>query len=644
MKKFKYLQRIAYLIIFTLFSFLVSSLYSRHVFGQSTWQEVYTIFQSIGTIDSVDFAAMPMADAYDSIFDHSTANTFAQSKAYKRIDPGHPHSSFLFRKINDGLDADIVLDPGEGGNAAILSNENKELIRQWILWGAPETGVVVDTALIYDYYNGNGLSTVPNPPAAPDPADGFQIHFGPYFVPPFSELEYFLKLDPHLADTIEIYRTDVFMGDNYSHHFILYRIENDASATPEGLRPGHTTDPTAFVTGAQFTDSVFLPAKTAFVWPQAALLDLNSHHINITPSVMGAEVYINIYTQPKGTAKQIMHTDLVLGAFPFALVILNDGSTYTFEDSFIPQNDGLNDIFVWGMTSHTHQWGVDFDIYKRNPDGTKGEHYFDGSNLYGHPDCLYLGYDYDRPPGINFEPFLFVPKNEGLIQVASYVNTGPNNPVTWGITSEDEMMIMVLLYVKDTTGLSPPLNNAPVTMADAATTDSAVAVVIDVQANDNDPDGDPLTTTICSNPNNGIASVINDTSIQYTPNSGFTGTDSLIYVVWDNGKPLSYSMAKVIITVTSPLVGINDNVLNSQLIRIFPNPFSDKTILFLPQNDPGLSFTLYDVLGAKVKQIDGINSQQIIIKRNNLSSGVYFYQVSRKNEVIGRGKLIVSEF
>ncbi|MBW8052034.1 MAG: T9SS type A sorting domain-containing protein [Cytophagales bacterium] len=557
MKKFKYLQRMEYLIIFTLFSFSVSSLHSKHALGQSTWQEVYTIFQSIGTIDSVDFATTTMANAYTSIFDQPTANTFAQSKGYTRIDPGHPHYSFLFRKINNGLDADIVLDPGEGVNVAILSNENKELIRQWILWGAPETGVVADTALINDYYNGNGLASVPIPPAAPAPSEGFQIHFGPYFIAPFGELEYFLKIDPHLADTIEIYRTDVIMGDDYSHHFILYRIENDASGTPEGLRPGHTTDPVAFVTGAQFTNSVFLPANTAFVWPQAALLDLNSHHINQTPSVMKAEVYINIYTQTKGTAKQIMHTDLVLGAFPIGLVIWNDGNTYTFEDSFIPQNDGLNDIFVWGMTSHTHQWGVDFDIYKRNTDGTKGVQYFDASHKNGDPNDTLKSYDYDRPPSRNYDyPFLLVPKNEGLIQEASYINTGPNSPVTWGFTSVDEMMIMVLLYVTDTTGLF-------------------------------------VTTT----------------------------------------------------AISENSVSVKEN------IEIFPNPFTDKAILFLSSGEqastgsgstcPFTTFTLYDVLGTKVKQIYDINSQPLIIERNDLSSGVYFYQVSGKNEVIGRGKLII---
>jgi len=47
------------------------------------------------------------------------------------------------------------------------------------------------------------------------------------------------------------------------------------------------------------------------------------------------------------------------------------------------------------------------------------------------------------------------------------------------------------------------------------------------------------------------------------------------------------------------------------------------------------------VLGNKVRHINNINTSQIIIKRDNLSSGVYFYQLSMKNDILGRGKLII---
>ncbi|MEM7035678.1 MAG: Ig-like domain-containing protein, partial [Bacteroidota bacterium] len=82
------------------------------------------------------------------------------------------------------------------------------------------------------------------------------------------------------------------------------------------------------------------------------------------------------------------------------------------------------------------------------------------------------------------------------------------------------------------------LNAPPVAVDDRDTTIENTAVVIDVQDNDSDPDGDPLTTiNISSGPSNGAAVILNNDSIQYTPNAGFIGLDSLEYVIDDgNGN------------------------------------------------------------------------------------------------------------
>ena len=56
--------------------------------------------------------------------------------------------------------------------------------------------------------------------------------------------------------------------------------------------------------------------------------------------------------------------------------------------------------------------------------------------------------------------------------------------------------------------------------------------VLDVLANDTDPDGDPLTITDVSQPANGQVEVSGDV-ILYTPASGFSGTDSFTYTADD---------------------------------------------------------------------------------------------------------------
>jgi hypothetical protein len=53
-----------------------------------------------------------------------------------------------------------------------------------------------------------------------------------------------------------------------------------------------------------------------------------------------------------------------------------------------------------------------------------------------------------------FEPFLPIMFNSqnGIIHEATYENNGPS-PVWFGPTSDDEMMVMVLMYTEDTTGV-----------------------------------------------------------------------------------------------------------------------------------------------------------------------------------------------
>ncbi len=107
-------------------------------------------------------------------------------------------------------------------------------------------------------------------------------------------------------------------------------------------------------------------------------------------------------------------------------------------------------------------------------------------------------------------------------------------------------------------------NIPPVANNDNASTTVASAVVIDVPANDTDSDGtiDVTTVAIQSLPANGSAAV-NALSgvITYTPNSGFTGQDTLKYTVNDNQGAAS-NVASAFIAVGSgnaAPVANNDN-------------------------------------------------------------------------------------
>ncbi|MEZ6061200.1 MAG: Ig-like domain-containing protein [Planctomycetaceae bacterium] len=77
------------------------------------------------------------------------------------------------------------------------------------------------------------------------------------------------------------------------------------------------------------------------------------------------------------------------------------------------------------------------------------------------------------------------------------------------------------------------VNDAPVAESDTAETDENTPVDIAVLGNDSDVDGDDLTPSVVTAPANGTATVNEDGSITYTPNEGFTGTDTFTYVASD---------------------------------------------------------------------------------------------------------------
>ena len=400
------------------------------------------------------------ADVFDRLTFGTPNNATAADKQDALVYPGHPYRSFLFRKINH-LSGDVPLEPGEGAlmpTTGSLSDKEAELVRQWILFGAPETGMPVDLAPMEDFYDNGGITSVTTVPAPPPEDEGFQIHLGPFFLEPGGEVEYLSKFETRLEETIEITQLQTEMG-TYSHHFIVYEFVDmstgqpqDASAVPYGMRNNIEFDDKGFILTEQYSNTLDLPEGTAFEWQEDLVLDLNTHYINYSDDQpLQCEVYLNVRTQNAGRATQIMETQLIPNT---NIPIPNDGEEHSFEqDLSLP---GLNiDMFMWAMVAHTHQWGKDFNIYMRNEDGTFGDQIYDGGCANGIPGCAVEEFDYQHLPMRFFDPFKRVVLDEGVVAEATYVNTGPN-PVDWGLTSDDEMMLFVVMFTQDTAGLSGP--------------------------------------------------------------------------------------------------------------------------------------------------------------------------------------------
>ncbi|HIA11938.1 MAG TPA: T9SS type A sorting domain-containing protein [Flavobacteriales bacterium] len=453
----------------------------------STWEQVHGILQQSCAGASCHDGSTPLtllgteSDIYNNLININPTNPEAFTRGYKLVDPGYPHLSYLLKKVNNGLDSDNDLDTialGDPMPSALLalSNEDIDLINAWIVNGAPQTGIVVDTALINDYHNGMGLPQK-TPPPAPPASEGFQIHLGPIFLSPNNgiddnEKEFFMKYKlPFISDTMEVTRIESFI-DVESHHYIIYKFDDAQSANnvnKKGLREvtgffDAFTDGTTMVAAWQNSTDINLPPNTAYFWEPNLILDLNLHVRNYNPdSVLKAEIYTNVYLQPKQTNTIEMISDLVLfNTIPLQFVpcslsqfcIPGDSQDYTFVGNVTSNNlEGLSSsdsMYIWMLSSHTHKYGVGFNIYERNPGGPnseKGTQVYDGFYNFGYTFNQGF-YDYEDPAVRYFDPNDFVLKaGDGLVHEATFNNTSTTD-VGFGLTTEDEMMLTFFQYTK----------------------------------------------------------------------------------------------------------------------------------------------------------------------------------------------------
>ena len=99
------------------------------------------------------------------------------------------------------------------------------------------------------------------------------------------------------------------------------------------------------------------------------------------------------------------------------------------------------------------------------------------------------------------------------------------------------------------------VNDAPVAVADAATTDQDVAFVISPLGNDTDVENDTLSISAVAAPANGTAVIdTGNTTIIYTPSTGYAGSDSFNYTVIDGNGGSALGAITIDITLGNLLI------------------------------------------------------------------------------------------
>ncbi|HXH18806.1 MAG TPA: hypothetical protein VNJ07_06950, partial [Chitinophagales bacterium] len=435
---------------------------SVNTFSQNTFTTIYNIFQS--KCVSCHSGGSPAGNlnlsgtetqVYNAIVEKAPANATAAAKGDMLIDKGYPERSFLLRKVAYGLSDDLLLTAGEGSNEpngqAQLPSQEIELIRQWIIMAAPQTGNVVDYQQVIDYYTLGGRPKIARP--APPPAgQGYQIHFGPVFWAGGEESEYFKKYDPRFPQALDAYKFELYMNAE-SHHFIIRKFRpGEEQNVSDGLEPFNTDGFNRdFVNAWQISTDLELPVGTGFFWDENTVFDLNYHMKNYHANeILPGEFYLNIWTRPRSVNSVEMHAELIPYLY---LYIPNNNQNITFSDDVTRGGQTWN---IWMLSTHTHKYGVDYDIFLRNPNGTPGTQIYEG--FYDFDYTFNQGfYDWSHPPVKRFSPMLPVNMSNGLIHKATYKNTG-SSPVTWSFQTTGEMMLIYVQYTTQSVNYKPPIN------------------------------------------------------------------------------------------------------------------------------------------------------------------------------------------
>lgn len=88
-----------------------------------------------------------------------------------------------------------------------------------------------------------------------------------------------------------------------------------------------------------------------------------------------------------------------------------------------------------------------------------------------------------------------------------------------------------------------------------------------------------------------------------------------------------------------------DDIYNNTNVVVFPNPMTTESSVQISADvikaSEGFSFVAYDMLGNRVKELNGINAHNFKVGKDGLANGAFIYEVLNGTEVIKRGKLFV---
>lgn len=398
---------------------------------------------------------------YENLIGETPRNPAAAAAAMKLVDPGNPENSFLLTKLigpsSPEFGARMPLTAGQ------LHDGKIDAIRTWIAAGAPrdtQLAGIGDLAVLRD------REETFQAPKPPPPGEGYQLHLPPFKIEPGTEREVFYATqltdengDPLQGD-IFVNGFDIFYPTG-SHHFILYRVtriglrrgllekdivpgigvnpeETFRGVNPEDADTGHLTllDRLPVIGSQRAETTIRFPEGVALRIAGDTVFDMNSHYVNLlgTETLIG-ETYVNLWTLPpekvKYEAKGLAASNRDINVPP--------GTTRTVEGQWLVSDaitllrlQGYRDVTnlnVFQLTSHMHRHGELFEIRQISTGA-----------------LLHRSVAYDNAPFDIFDPPIVFTVGDGLRFECTHANFDTDEPIRYGVTSEDEMAIMFGFY------------------------------------------------------------------------------------------------------------------------------------------------------------------------------------------------------
>jgi hypothetical protein len=252
------------------------------------------------------------------------------------------------------------------------------------------------------------------------PVETRSLTAGPFSVPSGVERTVCMSFDlgNEAPAMVRAIRTHLSAG---SHHMIVYHLDEAPNPTPEPCG--------GFSHGVAASLFIAQQAEASLIYPDGAGLPIDAHQ------TIGVEIhFINYFGGDPIDVQGTVELDLVEPDPSYSVVSL----LFTGDlDIDIPARSTATETSIhfppvgsriFGLTSHTHQWGVRSTIHRGFSVSTPGE-------------LLHTSTLWSEPPLDLFDPPLALEAGEGLVLSCEYENMSDRR-VGFGTGFDDEMCFL----------------------------------------------------------------------------------------------------------------------------------------------------------------------------------------------------------